>query len=74
MNPYATEPLLNEAIEKLELSEEFRLTAEMLGFHRLADLLTHCMAELLALPGFDYRLWNEYVAFLEQHHLGHYLN
>jgi hypothetical protein len=74
MNAYLAEPLLNEPIEKLELSEEFRLVAEILGFQTLAELLRYRMADLLALPGFDYRLWNEYVAFLEMHRVGHYLD
>lgn len=74
MNQFIAEPLLNEAIEKLELSEEFRLVSETLGFHKLADLLQYRMADLLALPGFDYRIWNEYVAYMESHRIGHYLN
>lgn len=74
MNQFIIEPLLNEPIEKLDLSEEFRLVSETLGFHKLADLLSHRMSDLLALPGFDYRLWNEYVAFMEHHRIGHYLN
>ncbi len=68
------EPLLNEMIEKLPFSSEFQLVTETLGFYKLADLLNFNMTELLALPGFDHRLWNEYVAFLEKHRIGHYLN
>lgn len=74
MNPFFPEPLLNETIDKLELSEEFRLVAETLGFHKLADLLSFRMADLLEMPGFDHRIWNEYAAFLERHRIGHYLN
>jgi hypothetical protein len=74
MELYLAEPLLNEAISQLGLSLEFRLVTETLGFHTLADLLQHRMADLLALPGFDYRIWNEYVAFMEVHRIGHYLN
>jgi hypothetical protein len=74
MDTYLAEPLLNEAIAKLGLSEEFCLVTETLGFYTLADLLPHRMADLLALPGFDYRLWNEYAGFLEQHRIGHYLD
>lgn len=74
MNRYLAEPLLNEPIANLALSEEFRLVAETLGFHALADLLEHHMADLLALPGFDHRIWNEYAAFLEHHRIGHYLD
>jgi len=74
MKTYLAEPLLNEPIVKLGLSEEFCLITETLGFHTLADLLQHRMPDLLALPGFDHRIWNEYAAFLEQHRIGHYLN
>lgn len=74
MNLFLAEPILNETIEKLDLSEEFRLVAETLGFYKLADLLNFRMADLLKLPGFDHRVWNEYAAFLEQHRIGHYLN
>jgi hypothetical protein len=74
MKTYIAEPLLNEAIEKLAFSEEFRLVAETHEFYTLADLLHYSMAELLSRPGFDYRIWNEYVAFMKRHRIGHYLN
>lgn len=74
MNDRFLEPILNEPIPKLGLSAEFCLVAEVFGFNTLADLLERHMNDLLALPGFNHRLWNEYVAFLEERRMGHYLN
>ena len=74
MNERFFEPLLVEPIKNLELSRELLHACELNGFHTLADLLELHMTELLPLPGFDHRVWNEYVAYLEERYLGHYLN
>ena len=72
--PHFAEPALKEPIASLGLSPEFCLITELFGFNTLSDLLERHMDDLLALPGFNHRLWNEYVAFLEENHIGHYLN
>jgi hypothetical protein len=68
------EKLLNEEIAKLELSQDFKLISEMLGFHTLADLVRQGSSSLRKLPGFTQQLLFEYVNFLEKNKLGHYVD
>jgi len=68
-----TEPILNQPIDDIELSPAFKAKARQLGFHKLADLVDQSAYDLLKLPGFDNRLLNEYIGFLEKEKLGHYI-
>ena len=67
------EPVLNQPIYDLELTPAFKAKAGQLGFHKLADLVNQPAYDLLKLPGFDHRLWHEYISFLEKMKLGHYI-
>lgn len=68
------ETILNQPIEQLEFSKAFKATTEMLGFHTLSDILQHHTRELEDLPGFGILLIHEYVSFMEQKGLGHYID
>jgi hypothetical protein len=67
------EPVLNQPIEQLALSEEFKIKTGQLGFNTLAELLEHPPSDLLQLPGFNYRVLTEYIDFIEAAHLGKYI-
>jgi DNA-directed RNA polymerase alpha subunit len=67
------EPVLNQPIEQLAFSEEFKNKTGQLGFKTLASLLEHQPSDLLKLPGFGYRMLTEYIDFLEAAHLGKYI-
>nr|WP_294895106.1 hypothetical protein [uncultured Pedobacter sp.] len=68
------EKLLNEEIAKLELSRDFKLVSELLGFYTLSDLVRQDSSSLRKLPGFTQQLLFEYVYFLEKNKLGHYVD
>ncbi|SEN82302.1 hypothetical protein SAMN05216436_12290 [bacterium A37T11] len=70
MSPDVNHPILQQPIHTLPLSAEFKLVAEMLGFHTLTDLLQKRTAELKKMPGFTQNLVIEYVYFLETNNLG----
>lgn len=74
MNIRFPEPLLNEPVETLGLSAEFCGVMEIFGFHTLADLLDHHTSDLLKLPGFNHHLLYEYIGFLEERRMGHYID
>lgn len=74
MNQRFPEPLLNEPIVLLGMSQEFCGITEILGFHTLADLLERHTGELIKLPGFSEHLLYEYVDFLERRRMGHYID
>jgi hypothetical protein len=69
-----TEPILNQPIETLGLSQDFIALTEMLGFYTLSDLLQHHTRDLLKLPGFTPHMIYEYIGFLDDHHLAHYVD
>jgi len=66
--------LLYLPIAELPLSTELKSVAARHCFHSLAELSGVYMSELLALPGFDHRLWNEFAEFLEMNGHGYLLN
>ena len=66
--------LLNEPIAKLGFSKDFVTVCELAGFYFLGDLVERHTSELLILPGFSYHWLEEYINFLELHHLGDYID
>ncbi len=68
------EPVLNQPIENLNFTAQFRAVCKHLKFTALSDLLQYKPKELITLPGFDLRMLSEYIAFLEKQQLGFYLN
>jgi hypothetical protein len=68
------EVILNQSIAQLDFSNEFKITAETLGFYALSDLLQYRTHELEGLPGFTILLIHEYVSFVEQQGLGCYID
>ncbi|MES2650531.1 MAG: hypothetical protein V4663_02270 [Bacteroidota bacterium] len=68
------EATLNQQIATLGMSEEFCGVTEILGFHTLGDVTKHHTRELAKLPGFSVHLIHEYVSFLEERGLGHYVD
>lgn len=73
MNKF-NEPILNQPIASLGLSEEFCGVMEILGFYTLGDVAKHHTRELAKMPGFSVHLIHEYVSFLEERGLGHYVD
>lgn len=67
------EPVLNQPIEQLAFSEEFKIKTGQLGFNTLAELLEHHPSDLLQLPGFGYRMLTEMISYLEKRGLGKYV-
>lgn len=74
MNDLPVDDILNKPICTLSVSPTFLSVCARNNFESLTDLLPYHMSELLAFPGMNYALWNEYAAFLEGHGLGHYLD
>lgn len=69
------EPVLNQPISSLDVSEEFKEITRRYGYNTLADILSLSTPyKLLEHPGFGYRMLFEYVSFLEDQQLGNYLN
>lgn len=68
------EPILNQPIAELELSEEFKGITEILGFYTLGDVAKWHTRDLNVLPGFSVQLIHEYVTFLEERGLGTYVD
>jgi hypothetical protein len=68
------EPILNQPIQALGMSEEFCGVMEILGFYTLGDIAKRHTRELAKLPGFSVQLIHEYVSFLEDKGLGHYVD
>lgn len=68
------EPILNQPIRTLGLSEEFCGVSEILGFDTLGDMVKRHTRDLEGLPGFTVHLIHEYVTFLEEKGLGHYVD
>ena len=67
------EPVLNQHITELEISEEFKIKAGQSGFQTLAAILKYEPADLAKLPGFGYRMVVEMITFLEGKGLGKYV-
>ncbi|TSJ36567.1 hypothetical protein FO440_22325 [Mucilaginibacter corticis] len=68
------ESILLKSIHQLPLSIELKKACLLNRLGNLSDLLNLHMNDILELPYFNHHLWNEYVAFLEQHGLGYHLN
>lgn len=68
------EPTLNQPIATLGMSEEFCGVTEILGFYTLGDVTNRHTRDLAKLPGFSVHLIHEYVSFLEERGLGHYVD
>lgn len=68
------EPILHQSIQTMEFSQQFKQLCAGLGVSTLAGLLQYPTHELIKMPGFDLRMLNEYIAFLEKEKLGFYLN
>lgn len=68
------ELILNQPIESLALSQEFKGIAEINGMHTLAEVLKLYTRDLQRLPGFTIPLIHEYVSFIEKQGLGHYID
>ncbi len=66
--------ILHQPIAQSQLSKEFKLVTEILGFNTFSDLLKHRSAKLLNMPGFDQHLIYEYVDFLETNQMGHLID
>lgn len=69
-----TESILNQPIDSLALSEEFKGIAEINGMYTLAEVLQRHTRKLQTLPGFTIILIHEYVSYLEKQGLGHYID
>ncbi|WP_157799028.1 hypothetical protein [Mucilaginibacter auburnensis] len=74
MNPIPETSKLLQPISSLPLSDAFKKAAAENCFDSLAEMSALHMDELLALPGFDHRIWNEFAGFLEANGFGHLLN
>jgi len=68
------EPILNQPIATLGMSEEFSGVTEILGLYTLGDVVSRHTSDLAKLPGFSVHLIHEYVSFLEERGLGHYVD
>jgi hypothetical protein len=66
--------LLNQPIAESPLSAEFKLAAELFGFHVFGDIIHHRTEYLLRLPGFTRKLLYEYVGYLEKQGYGQYID
>jgi hypothetical protein len=68
------EPILNQPIPELELSETFKKLAKKYRYKTLGDLLqAPGPADLLKHKGFRYRELMEFTRTLTKHGLGEYL-
>jgi len=68
------EPILNQPIAQLDLSEKFKSITLKYGYETPGDLLNLPMPyDLLKHPGFHLGLLAEFTAFLTKNNLGHYL-
>jgi len=68
------EAILNQPIQQLNFSKEFKSITEIIGFNTLSDLLQHSTTELEGLPDFTILLIHEYVSFMEEQGLGQYID
>lgn len=68
------ETILNQPIEQLDFSKAFKTAMETLAFHTVSDLLQNPTKDLEDLPGFSILFMHEYVSFMEQQGLGHYID
>ena len=73
-NTFMNETILIKPINQLPVSPELKKACVLNRLGSLSDLLRLHMNDILVLPSFDHRLWNEYVAFLEDYGLGYHLN
>ncbi|SEM53888.1 hypothetical protein SAMN05216436_105121 [bacterium A37T11] len=69
-----TEDFLHQPFKELGFSKEFCAVTEHLGYFTLADLLKQTPEYLSTLPGFDRRLKLEYISYLQQKGVSHYLD
>lgn len=53
---------------------EFKLAAELFGFHTFGDIIHRRTEELLRLPGFTQKMIYEYVGYLEKQGYGQYID
>ena len=68
------ESILIKPITQLSISPELKKACVLNRLGNLSDLLKLHMNDILLLPGFDHKLWNEYVEFLEERNLAYHLN
>lgn len=65
---------LTQPIADSPLSPEFKLQAELFGFHTFGDMIHRRSNDLLKLPGFNKQLLYEYVSFIEKQGYGQYID
>lgn len=68
------EPILHQPIQQLGLSQGLTELVLDLGFYCLADLLKMNTRVLMKFPGFTTQHLYEYINFLEERHLGNYID
>ena len=64
-----TNPLLQEPIGKLPLSDSFKIMATINNLSTLNDLLEKKVSEMMSLPKFNYHTLEELVKFLQKNGL-----
>jgi len=74
MDPHPNNPILLQPIATLPLSDAFKKVAAQHCFDSLQEMAALHLQELLALPGFDHQIWNEFAGFLEERGCGYLLN
>lgn len=74
MKPRPIPEILLRPLAGLPLSDAFKKAAAQNCFDSLAEISALHLSELLALPGFDHRLWNELAEYLEVNGFGYLLN
>ena len=68
------EPILNQPISELKMSDTFKKLTLQYQLKTIGDILNMPTPnDLLQHEGFDYRLLMEFTAFLTKNGLGHYL-
>ena len=68
------EPILNQSISELELTEKFKELTHKYQLNTLGDILNLKQPyDLLRYEGFDQRSLMEFSGFLTKNKLGHYL-
>ncbi|MCY1501768.1 hypothetical protein D9M68_358510 [compost metagenome] len=69
-----SETILNRPIGELKFTTQFKTVTKTNGLETLSDVLQFRTVELEELPDFNILLLHEYVHFMEENGLGHYID
>lgn len=66
--------ILDQSIQELPLSEEFKLRSTLLGFNTLREISLSNKKRVFTKKDFSIFWWNELLDFMEEKGLSNYLN